>query len=117
MKKYILILAVFLCTASYAQEKRSPIQKSTVRVEGVCGMCKERIESAALRTKGVKTASWNKETKILSVVFNDKKTSLQTIQEAIADKGHTSEGAPVDSTNYAKLPDCCRYKDGAKCHD
>ena len=117
MKNLILILfAVFAFTAAQAQEqKASKYQEVSFEVKGVCGDCKARIEGAALHTKGVKTANWNKETKQLDVVYNSKKVELATIKEAIAAKGHDSEDKKADSTTYEKLPNCCKYKDGAKC--
>lgn len=111
----VLIFAVFSITAIQAQEKNSPIVESSFKVDGVCNMCKKRIESAALRTKGVKKADWNRESKELNVVFNSKKVSALEIQETIAKNGHETAEVPTDSLSYSKLPDCCRYKDGAKC--
>lgn len=118
MKKIILtLIAVFTLTVGFSQEKSNPIKETTFKVKGVCGECKARIESAALRTKGVKTASWDKESKDLTIVYNSKKTELETIQAAVADKGHETPLVPADSTSYSKLPGCCKYKDGAKCSD
>lgn len=122
MRKYILILlAVISITAVQGQDikeatkKESKIVETTFKVDGVCGDCKERIEAAALRTKGVKTATWNKETKILALVYNSEKTELSTIKLAVANRGHDAGGQAADSTAYSKLPGCCKYKDGAKC--
>lgn len=111
----LLVFTVFSFTVSIAQKKESSIQESTFKVEGVCGQCKKRIETAAMRTKGVKLAEWDKKTKDLKVVFNTEKTSEIEIQKAIAINGHDTPTTPSDSSTYAKLPGCCRYKDGAKC--
>ena len=120
MKKILLILAVFTFTASYAQDKEAVVKETVVKeitfkVEGVCDMCKKRIEAAALRTKGVKLAEWNKKTKDLKVIYNSKKIDLESIQASVSDIGHDTPTAKADSSNYAKLPNCCRYRDGAKC--
>ncbi len=116
MKNIItLIIAVFTITAVQAQTKKNSTVETTFKVDGVCMMCKKRIESAALRTKGVKMAEWDKESKDLKVVYNTKKISQIEIKQAIANQGHETAEVPTDSTSYAKLPDCCRYKHGAKC--
>lgn len=115
MKKILFILAVFTFTASYAQKEEDPIKETTFKVEGVCGMCEKRIENAALRTKGVKLAEWDKESKDLKVVYNSKKVELKAIQNAVSSDGHDTPETKADSTSYAKLPGCCRYRDGAKC--
>ena len=117
MKKILLILAVFTLTAGYAQKGDDTVKETTFKVEGVCGMCEKRIESAALRTKGVKLAEWDKESKDLRIVYNSKKATLEDIQTAVSVDGHDTPTTKADSTNYAKLPNCCRYRDGAKCND
>lgn len=118
MKKYILtIITVLTLSVGFSQEKSSPIVEKTFKVDGVCGECKARIESAALRTKGVKTANWDKKTKDLTVIYNSKKVKLETIQGAVAGKGHETPLIPADSVSYTNLPGCCKYKDGAKCSD
>lgn len=117
MKKILLILAVFTFTAGYAQKGDDAVKETTFRVEGVCGMCEKRIESAALRTKGVKQAEWNKESKDLKIVYNSKRTNLKEIQTSVSVDGHDTPTAKADSSSYAKLPNCCRYREGAKCKD
>ena len=44
MKKIILIFTLVLTTAAFAQNKNA---KASIEVDGVCGMCKERIEKAS----------------------------------------------------------------------
>ena len=124
MKNIITILfAVLTFTAANAQEQtkskeeKKGIVETTFKVEGVCGQCKERIENAAMRTKGVKLAEWNKETKDLKLVYNTKKVSEEEIHQAVADQGHQTPLVDTDTTTYEKLPNCCKYKHGAKCAD
>jgi cation transport ATPase len=118
MKKIIIILlTVLTVNAVQAQEKKeSKIIETSFKVDGVCGECKERIEDAAMHTKGVKTASWDKKTKMLDLVYNSSKVDITAIKLAVAAKGHDSEDHKSDTTVYSKLPGCCKYKDGAKCH-
>jgi copper chaperone CopZ len=111
----VIIISVFAFTTAYAQEKSDGIVETTFKVDGVCGMCKDRIESAAMRTKGVKLAKWDVDKKELKVVYKSDKTTEKEIQQAVADHGHTTSLVEADSTAYSKLPGCCRYKDGAKC--
>ena len=119
MKKFIITsIAVIAFAAAQGQEKNAnPIVEKSFKVEGVCKMCKKRIEEAALRTKGVKAADWDKNKELLTVVYNSKKVEEKEIHTAIAEKGHETSLVETDSTSYLKLPDCCRYKEGAVCHD
>jgi mercuric ion binding protein len=72
--KHIILLSIsLLLTLSLsAQDKKKKVETAEFKVKGVCMMCKERIENAAL-IKGVKLTEWNKETNMLKVVFNPKK--------------------------------------------
>lgn len=117
MKKILSILCLtFAFAFAQAQtESDNKVTEASFKVNGVCGMCKDRIEGAAMRTNGVKTAVWDKKTQMLTVVYKNSKTSEAEIQKAVVNIGHETETMPADSSAYAKLPDCCRYKEGAVC--
>jgi len=120
MKKlinHILFLLIFLLTAfiSNAQEKKNNKVTTEFEVIGVCDMCKERIENAAL-IKGVKYAEWDKKTGIITVIYDDRKTTNEDIQEAIAEHGHDTPLVKADTLDYKKLPDCCSYRDDVEVH-
>lgn len=94
------------------------IQKPTTakfKVFGNCPQCKERIE-LALDVKGVKSAEWNVDTKIIEVVFIADKISLDKIHLLIANCGHDTEKTKAPDNVYLKLPDCCMYRDNDNTH-
>ena len=109
------VLFFSLITFSFGQEKAKKIETVEFEVKGVCKMCKERIENAAL-IKGVKMVEWSKETQMLKVVFNNTKTSLETIQQSLAKAGHRGTDFTAEEKAYGKLPGCCRYDDGVEVH-
>lgn len=112
MKTYFLIALMAIGSLTLnAQEKESTIQECSFEVNGVCNMCKERIENSALRAKGVKTAEWNKETKKITVVYNSKKTDETAIKQSVASSGHDVDSVKSTNESYAKLPPCCAYRD------
>lgn len=115
--KTIQIIAILMLAGFFnpAEAKNKEIIEDTVRVEGACNMCKERIENAAL-IKGVKFAEWNKETKVLNLVSRSDKTSKKAITEAILETGHDVNKQKAKQEAYKKLPDCCKYRDGVKTH-
>jgi len=120
MKIFIKFLATGLILIAItgsltAQDKVKKVITESFEVTGVCKMCKARIENAAL-IKGVKMAEWDKEAQKLKVVYNTTKTSIETIQKAIADIGHDTEKIKANDANYSKLPGCCQYRDGVKVH-
>lgn len=78
-------------------------------VHGQCEMCKSRIEKAAY-IKGVKKAVWEKDSKTLSVLFRDDKTSLEAIKASILKIGYDVESTVAPMNNKNKLPYCCQRK-------
>lgn len=109
MKRIILVLGIILMgLAGQAQNKSAKI---TFEVDGVCMMCKKRIEKAALKTKGVKMANWNVKSHQLSLIINEKKTNKETVQQAIANVGHDTGKFIAPQKVYDNLPACCKYRD------
>ena len=108
MKKIIIVLVLIFAISGYAQKKSA---KYKIEVDGVCEMCKERIEKACLTTKGVKYATWNVETHQLVVILNEKKTSIKTVKENIAQVGHDTDEIKATQEVYDKMPECCKYRD------
>jgi Cu(I)/Ag(I) efflux system membrane fusion protein len=80
-----------------------------VKVAGNCGMCQERIESAALSVEGVSSAKWDKETKMLHLNYGGKATVV-AVEKAIATVGHDTEHYKADDEVYDSLHGCCKYE-------
>lgn len=108
MKKTVYILIFLISAIGFSQDKNA---KASLEVDGVCLMCKERIEKAAIKTKGVKSAVWNVETHELKLIFDERKTSLKDIQENIAAVGHDTKEFKAPDEAYDKIHACCKYRD------
>jgi copper chaperone CopZ len=107
MKKTMLsLIAMFMfgTQAVFAGNKTEKFE-----VKGNCGMCETRIEKAALSVDGVSKADWDKETKKLEVVFDDKKVDVHKIHMAVAKVGHDTKMHKAKDEVYNKLPGCCKY--------
>ena len=94
--------------SSFAQNKNA---KASIEVDGVCMMCKVRIEKAAIKTKGVKSAVWNVKTHELKLIYNENKTDLTSIQENIAAVGHDTKEFKATDEAYNSVDPCCLYRD------
>jgi mercuric ion binding protein len=112
----IVIVAVFAMILSiqiFAQEEKSSLTTSSrtemIKVWGNCNMCKARIEKAA-KIGGVSNAEWNKNTKLLTVVFNTAEVKSDDIQKSIAATGYDTEKFKAVDAAYDALPDCCKYE-------
>ncbi len=108
MKKTILLLTLLFSGVLFAQDKNA---KANIEVDGVCFMCKMRIEKAAIKTKGVKSAVWNLEDHRLSLIYNEGKTSLEEIQKNIAAAGHDTHDIKATDEAYNSVDPCCKYRD------
>jgi periplasmic mercuric ion binding protein len=111
--KYFLfaMMAMFVFTNSYSQTKSATVVTKTdvIKVSGNCGMCKERIETAA-KVDGVSKAEWNTETKKLTLAYNPSKVKSDDVQKKIAAAGHDTEKFKADDKAYNSLPGCCKYR-------
>lgn len=108
MKKLVIIALMFAAVASFGQNKNA---KATIEVDGVCGMCKTRIEKACFKTKGVKSANWSIETHKLKLVYNENKTNMEVIKKNILAVGHDVEDMKASDEAYARIHGCCKYRD------
>lgn len=109
---------MFLAAISFgsvqAQNKKK-VETSEFKVEGVCKMCKARIENAAL-IKGVKLAKWDQDTRTIKVIYKPSKVDLDAISQSIADAGHDTEKIKAGEKAYQDMPGCCDYRGGVKSH-
>lgn len=109
MRKLLLFLGVVLMTTTLSAQKKNA--KVSFEVDGICGMCKKRIEKAALNTKGVKFASWDVKTHELSLIIDERKTTVKKIHENVAAVGHSTKEITCTIESYNNLDPCCKYND------
>lgn len=95
---------LFLSVSLQAQDLKS----DTVKVDGVCKMCKAKIEKAAMAA-GATSAVWDTETKILAVSFPATESSMSKIERSVADAGYDTQNEKATPHAYGKLDKCCRY--------
>lgn len=104
----VIILVAFVGFTASAQDKNA---RATLEVDGVCGMCKARIEKASIKTIGVKSAVWNVETKQLSLIYDERKTDVEAISASVAAVGHDTKEIKATEAQYNSVHACCLYRD------
>lgn len=110
MKKLVIItMALMLSVAASAKSVVTEF-----KVKGQCGDCKERIENA-LDIQGISFAIWDKDTKVLTIRYNDKRFSEDDIHKIISDLGYSTDKMEANAEAEQKLPGCCQPKPGKKC--
>ena len=86
-------------------------QTAELKVCGLCSMCKDRIEEAALATEGVKEAAWEAATEKLVVKIDTANFDEDALHKKIAAVGHDTNKVKSKDEDYNDLPTCCRYRD------
>ena len=118
MKKIIFIFSWCLIGFSVQSQEIKKMKNSKIsfEVDGVCGMCKKRIETSVLKTKGVKFAYWDVKTHQLNLIMDARKTNVSTVQKNILKVGHDIVGLDTEKLTatdkaYNSLDPCCKYRD------
>lgn len=108
IQNIVLLLSITVfsvsCEAQIKNEK-----KETVKISGNCDMCEETIEKAG-NLKKIASIDWNKDTKLATISYDDKKTNKEEILKRIALAGYDSESFLAPEDAYKNLPECCQYK-------
>ena len=105
MKKIIFLI---LISSSVFSQKKNIVEES-IEVNGVCKMCKARIEKTAFKQKGVKNAEWDINNHLLTVLYDKSKLDINQIHKSIAKVGHDTSKEEAPDEVYDNLPMCCLY--------
>jgi mercuric ion binding protein len=95
-------------TSSNSKMDMATTKTETIKVWGNCSTCKAKIEKAA-KADGVSKASWDTDSKLLTLVYDPSKVKSDDIQKKIAAVGYDTEKFKGDDKAYAKLDACCQY--------
>ncbi len=109
----IAIMALFAIFFQFTNETAAQGRNSEeveFTVLGNCGMCKDRIERAALTVRGVRRADWNQQEQKITVVYRTSRTDQESIERAIAEAGHDTENFITDDETHSNLHHCCIYE-------
>lgn len=110
MKFFYFLSLFFLTSLAVTAQTTGKQQTASFKVSGVCGLCKQRIEAAALG-KGVSSAEWKVSTQLLTITYNPKRTTVEQVHQRIADVGHDTELKKASDDVYKALHECCLYRD------
>jgi hypothetical protein len=118
MKKIVVVFSLLMIgfTVQSQEVKKNKNAKTSFKVDGICGMCKKRIETAALKTKGVKFAIWSVKTHNLNLIMDERKTDITTVQQNILKVGHDvfdadNKKVVAPEEAYNAVHPCCKYRD------
>ena len=110
----MMIIILFLSLKSFAQQEPIEVKdgyKIDIQTSAICEMCQYALEKDLTFEKGVKEASLNLDDKVMTIVYNPKKTDDQTLRHRITKVGYHADTLARDPIAYNDLPMCC--KDGS----
>ena len=107
MKKIFLIF--LLAPLFIFSQENNKNEKASFEVLGMCGMCKNRIEKATYKVKGVKYSNWDIPSNKISLIYNATVTKIEDIRKAIAHAGHDNGIFLATDESYNYLHGCCKY--------
>src|SRR5215831_857567 len=110
MKKIRFLTIIVILFTIKLQAQHNNDTTVSFKVFGVCEQCKHRIEGA-LKIKGIGTAEWNIDSKLLTVSYNPSKISLEKINNKITAVGHDTYYKKAKDMDYTALPACCHYRE------
>jgi copper chaperone CopZ len=115
--KRLFVIAIALTITSFAHAQNYNYKldgpstaTKTFTVNGVCEMCKHRIENAVVKLPGVWSAGWNIDSKILLVKYDKLKTNPDKIAQQVIAAGHDTDKLKAGDMVYEELPGCCHYQ-------
>lgn len=109
MKTRLLSMAViFVSTITTIMAQTEKTEKFIVA--GKCDLSKIHIEYAAKSVKGVSSAVWDKESKILELIYDSSEVKVRKVLKEIARAGHDTKMYKARNSKYEQLPPGCRYE-------
>lgn len=103
---FLILTLIFFCMNNiYAgNEVKTTVDVPTIQ----CGTCKKNITIALENTEGVISAKVDMKTKKVEVIYDEEKTDVSSIENAITSAGYDANDKKADPVAYEKLYECCK---------
>lgn len=102
------MLITLMSVSANAQTQPKNQETVTIKTSAVCDMCKKTMEKAMAYEKGVKSSSLDVDSKVLTVVFDSRKTNADNVRKAVTETGYDADDKPAQERAYNRLDDCCK---------
>ena len=105
----IILLLTLMFTYKESSAQINNQKTETVKILGVCGNCKMRIEKTGNLNKIVKV-NWNKYTQTAIIKYDSTVTNKDEILKRISLVGHDNELFLAPDSAYSSFPTHCQYE-------
>lgn len=110
VKTILVILAVFAIMFNFS-ETNAGNKKTTINTPTIqCGTCKKNITGALNKIDGVINVKVDLSNKTVTVKYDDEKTSIGVLEDAISAAGYDANNKKADPAAYENLDECCKVK-------
>ena len=108
MRKMILSIAMVLMALTAAAEK----QTVTLYIHDMeCNGCKAKVEKTLAFERGVQDLEFNLEKRQVTIVFNDKKTTIEKLQQALMKYNKYTSQVVTECHKFClEKTSCCQKK-------
>jgi copper chaperone CopZ len=113
VKMLLLSMLIALMSMSANAQTQGKNQETVqIKTSAVCDMCKKTLEKAMAYEKGVKASTLDVDSKVLTVVFDSRKTNADNVRKAVTETGYDADNLPAQERAYNRLDDCCKKEAG-----
>ncbi len=84
------------------------VKEVKIKTSAECEMCKTAIEKAVNKLSGIEKSNLDYKTRILTVKYDNEKTTLDKIKTAVSKAGYDADEVKADKKAFRKLPKCCQ---------
>lgn len=109
--KYLNLTLLMLLFSSFGSKAESTYDNRTEEIllpTIQCNICKKTIEKAVNDIDGVMSIKVNVKNKSAVVTFDDSKTTLAAIENAVIMAGYDANESKANKEAYDKLDECCK---------
>ena len=96
------------CGFHFRSKKAKKTETIEIKTSAVCNMCKHTIETALFNIKGVKSATLDVPSKVVTVVYKTAQVTPEQLRTAITLVGYDADDMPADPKAYDNLSGCCK---------
>ena len=86
---------------------QSSLTEAAFFTEGSCAACAARVEKALSNHPGLEQMRWDQENQMTLVLYHADKTSLEDLQQKVADAGFNTQYFDANPASRDTLLACC----------
>lgn len=106
---FLLLLAIIGCQKTDSERQAAHLATTSIAVKTAkCEVCVESITKALEKVEGVHKVDVDLKSKVATVQYVPKQTSVGALEKAIADAGYDANSTRRNEEAYRGLAPCCQ---------